>query len=74
MFRLTVSQVSHLMHVHAVHVGVARSRVVKLLQEMHWKTLQRLKQIVSTRRREEDKGSYGEQGMYIQNAERKRGT
>ena len=66
MFRLTAS--------HLMHVGVARSRVETLLQEMHWKTLQRLEQIVGTRRKEEHKGNHGEQGMRIRNAKRKRGT
>ena len=65
MFKLNAS--------HLMHVGVARSRFKALLQEMHWKTLQRLEQIVGTRRREEHKGNHGEQSMRILNAERKHG-
>ena len=47
---------------HVVHVGVVRSRVEMLLQEMHWTTMQRLEQKVGTWRGEENKGNHGVQG------------
>ena len=65
MFRLTAS--------HLMYLGVAHARVEAVLQAMHWKTLERLEQIVGTRRRLEHESSHG---MHNQrkSVKRKRGT
>ena len=65
MFRLTAS--------HLMHLGVAHSRVEAVLQAMHWKTLDRLEQIVGTRRRLEHESSHGTQHKR-NSVKRKRGT
>ena len=65
MFRLTAS--------HLMHLGVAHSRVEAVLQAMHWKTLERLEQIVGTRRRLEHESSHGTQHKR-NSVKRKRGT
>ena len=51
MFKLTA--------LHLKRLGASHSKVDSLLQDMHWKVLRRLEQIVGTRRRLEHGGNQG---------------
>ena len=44
---------------HLKRLGVSHLKVDSLLQDMHWKALKRLEQIVGTRRRLEHEGNEG---------------
>ena len=65
MFKLTA--------LHLKRLGISQSTVDSLLQDMHWKALRRLEQIVGTRRRLEHDSSQGIQRGPLAN-KRKHGT
>ena len=65
MFQLTA--------LHLKQLGISHSKADDLLQDMHWKALKRLEQIVGTRRRLEHDDSSGMHGPK-KGAKRKRGT
>ena len=65
MFRLTA--------LHLAQLGIANQKVDDVLQDMHWKALKRLEQIVGTRRRLEHEGGKGSQDRR-KACKRKRGT
>ena len=58
---------------HLKRLGVSQSKVDSLLQDMHWKVLRRLEQIVGTRRRLEHDSSQAIQRRPLAN-KRKHGT
>ena len=59
MFKLTA--------LHLKRLGVSHSKVDSLLQDMHWKALRRLEQIVGTRRRLEHHSNQGIQRRPLAN-------
>ena len=65
MFKLTA--------LHLKRLGVSHAKVDNLLQDMHWKALRRLEQIVGTRRRLEHNSNQGIQRRPLAN-KRKHGT
>ena len=58
---------------HSKRLGISNSKVDSLLQDMHWKALRRLEQIVGTRRKLEHDSKQGFQRRPLAN-KRKHGT